>query len=324
MTTQPNKLTDESGRIAAFHRLNPLAHSSEASFSHITRLLQICLGIECATVSLVNEEKQVFKARQGIDSEGSPRETAFCNIAIRKYEPLIIEDTHLDARVRDNPFVTKPPFLRSYIGAPLTTADGFNIGTVCAFDSAPRRFTVRDAELITKFAELVMNQLELRNLANTDFLTEVFNRRSFVSALDRELARVRRTGMASAVAFLDIDHFKRVNDNFGHPVGDHVLHEFAGILSKQCRQNDLVARLGGEEFAVLLTDSDLDAARIWADRIRTLVGENRFGGETPVRITVSVGLVELNEELTNCDSVMSIADRALYDAKRQGRNRVVA
>ena len=301
MTTQPDKLFDEPSRIEAFHRLDPLAHSSEASFRHITKLVQLYLGIECATISFINEDRQVFKARQGVESAGSPRSAAFCNIAIRKYEPLIIEDTYLDPRVCDNPFVTKAPFLRSYIGAPLTTADGFNIGTICAFDSKPREFTPGDTEMIKKCAELVMTQLELRNLANTDFLTELLNRRSFVSGLERELARVHRTKTSSTVAFLDLDHFKRVNDTFGHPAGDHVLQEFASLVSGQCRQNDLVARLGGEEFAVLLSDSDLNAARIWADRIRTRVADNRFGRDIPVSITVSVGLVELNENVTTCE-----------------------
>lgn len=318
------KLSDETGRIAAFHRLDPLAYSSEASFNHITRLLQLSLGMEHVTISLINEDKQIFKARQGIDMARSPRATAFCNITICKYEPLVIEDTHQDARVRDNPFVTEDPFLRCYIGAPLTTADGYNIGTICAFESEPRQFTVRETELISKYAELVMNQLELRSLACVDFLTDVLNRRSFVSGLERELARVRRNEMTSTVAFLDIDHFKKVNDRFGHPVGDRVLQEFASAVSGQCRQNDLVARLGGEEFAVLLTDSDLDAALVWADRLRTLVAENRFGGNVAVSITVSVGLVALDEKLTTYEAVMSMADRALYAAKRQGRNRVVA
>lgn len=317
-----DRLDDEAGRIEALIRLDAATYSSEASFDHITRLLQIALEMEMVTISLVGADKQILKARQGVDLTETPREVAFCNIAIRSYQPLIIEDTHQDARVQNNPFVTGPPFLRSYIGAPLTTADGYNLGTFCAFDTRPRQFTARESEMIIKSAELVMNQLELRSMANFDFLTGVFNRRCFISELDREMARLKRHPGKAVVAFLDIDHFKRVNDTFGHPVGDIVLREFASIVASQCRQSDLLARLGGEEFAVLLPDTDLECAQIWAERTRKQIAETRFDENDDLRMTVSIGLVELTGKQTSTD-VTSMADCALYEAKRQGRNRVV-
>ncbi|MEI4263986.1 GGDEF domain-containing protein [Roseovarius sp. D0-M9] len=318
-----DELDDEAGRIEALIRLDAATSSSEASFDHITKLLQIALEMEMVTISLVGVDKQTFKACQGLDLTESPREIAFCNIAIRSYEPLIIEDTHQDARVKNNPLVTGSLFLRSYIGAPLTTADGYNLGTICAFDSRPRRFTARESEMIIKCAELVVNQLELRSQAKLDFLTGVLNRRSFASELEREMARLKRRPGKAVVAFLDIDHFKRVNDTFGHPVGDIVLREFAGIVASQCRQNDLLARVGGEEFAVLLPDTDLESAQIWAERTRKQVAETRFDDNDDLRVTVSLGLVEFTEKQTSADVITSMADRTLYQAKRQGRNRVV-
>ena len=276
------------------------------------------------TVSLITEDKQVLKARQGLDLKETSRATAFCDITIRKYEPLIIEDTHLDARVRDNPYVTGAPFLRCYIGSPLTTTDGYNLGTICAFDSEPRRFTTQEAQIVTKFAELVMNQLELRSEANLDFLTRLSNRRSFEAGLDRELLRLRRTKGVGTVAFLDIDHFKHVNDTQGHPGGDRVLREFANVVADECRGNDLVARLGGEEFAVLLPDTDIEAAHVWADRMRRQVADARFDGANAVKVTVSVGLAALDPTQTVGDAITKLADNALYSAKRQGRNCVVA
>lgn len=324
MNSQRNKLDDEPGRILALTRHDAMTYGSEASFKQITGLLQIILGMEMVTISLITKDKQILKARQGLDTKVTSRETAFCNIAIRSYEPLVIEDTHQDARVRDNPFVTGPPYLRCYIGAPLTTTDGYNLGTICAFETSPRRFTPFECEIVGKCAEIVMTQLELRCQANRDFLTEVYNRRSFVSTLNRELARLRRHKGNGVVAFLDIDHFKKVNDTFGHPTGDRVLREFAGILAGQCRDNDLVARLGGEEFAVLLTETDLDSARVWADRVRRKVAKTRFDGETAIRLTVSVGLTEIAEAQMTSDAVATIADQALYEAKRLGRDRVIA
>lgn len=321
---QCDKLNDEAGRIRAFHDLDAQTYSSESSFDQITRLLQLSLGMEMVTISLITEDKQILKARQGLDLKETARETAFCNIAIRMYEPLVIEDTHQEAAVCNNPFVTDPPFLRSYIGAPLTTSDGYNLGTICAFGTEPREFTKRDSEVISQCAELVMNQLELRRLANRDFLTGAFNRRNFVSALDRELARLRRTTGNAAVAFLDIDHFKHVNDTYGHPCGDRVLREFADIVDDQCRGTDLFARLGGEEFAVLLIDTDIASARAWADRVCRAVADHWFDGQDALEMTVSIGLAEVGEDHLTSEAVTEIADSALYDAKRQGRNRVVA
>lgn len=323
MNLQLNKLDDETGRIKALTRLDAQTYSSEASFKLITGLLQLMLGMEMVTISLITEDKQILKARQGLDLAETSRDNAFCNIAIRRYEPLIIEDTHQNPHVRDNPFVTGPPHLRSYIGAPLTSSDGYNLGTICAFESKPRRFTSSETDIVKKCADLVMNQMELRSQASRDFLTKVYNRRSFVSALDNELARLRRSKGTSVVAFLDIDHFKQVNDQFGHPVGDRVLQEFAGVVEAQCRQNDLVARLGGEEFAVLLTDTDIDSARAWANRLRTKVAETRFNGNE-LRLTVSVGLAVVDETQMASDAISNLADKALYEAKRLGRNRVVA
>lgn len=324
--TELHKLKDEAGRVRAFRLLDAQTFSSEATFDHVTKLLQLMLGMKLAAISLISADKQILRAFQGHDLTETEnlRETAFCNIAIQGYDPFIIEDTHKDARFQTNRFVTSPPFLRSYIGAPLTTADGYNLGTICALDTVPRRFTALEREILRRCAKLVMNQLELRNQANRDFLTKVCNRRSFMAGLDRELARLRRRPGTAVVAFLDIDHFKEVNDTHGHPVGDIVLREFAGVVTEQCRENDMVARLGGEEFAVLLPDTDLGSARIWAERTRWQVAETRFAGSDEVRVTVSVGLAELDESRTSTDAITLAADQALLEAKRQGRNRVVA
>ncbi|MFA8385144.1 MAG: diguanylate cyclase [Pelagibaca sp.] len=319
-----DNLCDETGRLCALERYNALGYASEASFKQITSLMQTILGLKMVSVSLVTKDKQVLKARQGFDLKETARSDAFCDITIQGYEPLVVEDTHEDERLCDNPYVTGDPFVRCYIGAPLTTTDGYNIGTVCAFDTYPRKFNSVERKIVTKFADLIINQFELRNIADRDFLTQLPNRRNFEAGMQQELVRLSQNNGAATLVMIDIDHFKQVNDRLGHPSGDRVLREFATILANNCRANDLVARLGGEEFAVLLQNTTIENARIWADRMREEVAAARFDGENGVHVTISMGLAALDGKVTPFDVVSRLADNALFAAKRQGRNRVVA
>jgi diguanylate cyclase (GGDEF)-like protein/PAS domain S-box-containing protein len=163
-------------------------------------------------------------------------------------------------------------------------------------------------------------EAELRNFAVTDGLTGVWNRRQGTELLAADLA-ARRPGQALSLLMLDIDHFKAINDTFGHQAGDHVLIEIASRLRRSLRGNDMVARWGGEEFIVLVRDCALPDAGRLAENIRAAIAEVPFG---PMgRITVSIGAAEArdNEDL---QSWLSRADQALYRAKRAGRNEVVA
>jgi len=162
----------------------------------------------------------------------------------------------------------------------------------------------------------------LRQLATTDALTGLSNRRQFMSELDAEIRRAHRSGTAFTLALLDIDHFKQVNDTHGHPAGDEVLRVAADVLRSVVRDTDMVARIGGEEFAVLMPETGLDQARFAGERLRAefarqeIVLPNGAGSG----VTVSTGLAEFSGE--SADQVMSRADQALYKAKREGRNTV--
>lgn len=319
-----DRLRDEKGRLRTLARLEAETHAAEASFDHITALVSLILGLDMVAISLIDADTQRLKARQGLETSTTPRELAFCSVAIRSYEPLVVEDARRDPRFRENPLVTGPPYLRCYIGAPLTTEDGYNLGTICALGSEPRRFTEREVDIMRRFAELIIQELELRSQANRDFLTGVHNRRAFAAELKRELSRLQRRPGNAAVAFLDVDHFKQVNDTYGHPVGDRVLRELAEVVRENCRATDVLARLGGEEFALLLPGADICRARALAERLRRAVAEHRFTGIEDRKLTVSIGLVGLREAETTPDAVESAADHALYQAKRRGRNCVFA
>jgi diguanylate cyclase (GGDEF)-like protein len=177
-------------------------------------------------------------------------------------------------------------------------------------------------ELEEALSELEDQREELHRLANTDPLTAIHNRRSFVDAARHEIAACRRSGRAATLLLLDLDQFKQVNDTGGHAAGDEVLVRIADLLRQDRRITDVVARLGGEEFAVLLTDTTLQAGEIVAERIRRSVEELDVefdGGRYGVTTSIGVTPLDADDDITDA---LSRADIALYRAKREGRNRV--
>lgn len=164
----------------------------------------------------------------------------------------------------------------------------------------------------------------LLELSNTDHLTGLFNRRYMMEALDKEVQRSIRKGGTLSMIMLDIDHFKLVNDGFGHLQGDVVLQKVALQLQKELRSYDCAARYGGEEFVAILPDSSLKEAVFVADRIRLAVQGTRFSGPlAKLSLTVSMGVAGFSQEHSpTVDAFIKLADDALYRAKANGRNRV--
>lgn len=168
------------------------------------------------------------------------------------------------------------------------------------------------------------SQEELKEQASTDPLTRLHNRRYFSSEADFLLALCREQKRPMAVMIADIDHFKRVNDTWGHPVGDKVIVRIAQTLKSCCRSRDLLARFGGEEFVILLPDADLRQAALCAERIRATVAKTAFqmvDGET-AHVSMSIGVALVDVEQDSIQSALDRADQALYAAKQDGRNRV--
>jgi diguanylate cyclase (GGDEF)-like protein/PAS domain S-box-containing protein len=166
-------------------------------------------------------------------------------------------------------------------------------------------------------------EAELVRLATTDPLTGMANRRKFLEQFEIELARIKRFGRPATFMMADIDHFKNVNDTHGHAVGDVVLKHFAALAQERLRRVDLIGRLGGEEFGILLPGTDMDGARLFADRMRQQVADTPAGTDKgPIGITVSIGIAEFDADDPDPNSILARADIALYRAKEGGRNRV--
>ena len=161
---------------------------------------------------------------------------------------------------------------------------------------------------------------QLSKMAYTDSLTHIYNRLHFAHFLDVEIDKVKRYGGTFSVIFFDLDHFKEVNDNFGHLVGDQVLEQITSIVSSANRSADIFARYGGEEFIILTTETDLSGALIHAERLRNDI--EKFNFKTVGHVTSSFGVTEFITETDTIESLLDRVDKALYLAKEYGRNRV--
>ena len=165
---------------------------------------------------------------------------------------------------------------------------------------------------------------EIYRLTTIDGLTQIFNKRYFVETLEREMGRAQRYRRQLSLIMFDIDHFKEINDNYGHLAGDHILRQLAATVQSRIRREDILARYGGEEFAIVLPELDRDNAITFAEKIRQLIENSVFEfEETRIPLTVSVGVSILSVDADSPETLIKFADENLYRAKDEGRNRVI-
>lgn len=316
------KLTDEQARMAALSRYGVLDTPAEPAFDRITQLVRTILGVPISVVSLIDADRQWFKSHAGLDASETPRDIAFCNHTIRQRAPMVIPDATTDTRFSANPLVTGNPNIRSYAGIPLETPDGYNVGSLCAIDTVPRDFPPAQIEILKSLAALAVEQLELRRIAERDYLSGALTRRAFICELDKSIALFQRRDRPASLLLLDIDHFKQVNDTHGHPVGDIVIKAVAELCAQLKRPSDTIGRLGGEEFGILLPETNSDEALSAAQRFCDAIAVMDIPHSTPLRVTASFGLAGIGVDRASSDAWLAAADEALYRAKRTGRNRV--
>ncbi len=318
------KLNDEAARMRALLRYSVLNSSSEPQFESIVDLIQQTLRVPMCAVSFIDQDDQWLKAERGLGISQVPRHNTFCNHAIRQDDPLVIPDAKNDPRTADHDQVCGPPHIRSYLGIPLRTVEGYHVGSVCVLDTTPRDFSPSEIAILSRFAGLVVENLELRMMASTDALTGLRTRRDWQERVRREIKLMENGELPLSVAILDIDHFKVVNDTHGHPIGDLVLAELSSILQSNLRSTDLVGRIGGEEFVVALSGTGPKEALVVLERIRREVARALMPPPVPqdVRVTISGGIAQLRPNET-LDDVYLRADTALYSAKSAGRNQIV-
>jgi len=225
------------------------------------------------------------------------------------------EDSLLDALLTDEPIEI---WMRSIVFLLFVITGFYTSGIVQSLEKSKLSLTETNKKLKSEVTANRRLQKKLRSQANTDFLTSIANRREFFYQLNKEFERSRRYGHNFSVMMIDLDHFKQVNDKLGHIEGDIILQKFSKIIEKMIRTADIFARLGGEEFGVIVPNTSIEQASMLSQKMHKKL-EDYFMGNTYM-ITISIGIAEFSTT-DNINTLMQRADKALYQAKRKGRNR---
>ncbi len=333
----------EPERVASLRQLGLIAAPANGDFDRIGRLAARFLQTPMALVNFVDDERQWHMANLGLPDPSVERCYSFCAHAIADDAVLVIPDASRDQRFHDNPLVTGPPYIGAYAGVPIHDRDGYALGSLCVLDHHPREFSATDLDTLrdlARMAEIAVNNRRLSEaqgelLRELDAarrkslicgLTQVWNRRGFDELFPREKRAAESADQPLALLLLDLDHFKAVNDRFGHETGDNVLRLFAHIVRLQIGDRTALARMGGEEFAVLLRAQGHEAWGVGEALVEAVRRYGAIPGVPDAGFTVSAGMVVCaGEDVAQCDqsACMRQADNALYAAKHAGRDRCV-
>jgi diguanylate cyclase (GGDEF)-like protein len=313
----------------------------EERFERITRLARKALNVPVAGVTLLSADKQWFKSIAGWNVSELPLDKSLCAMTIQHGQTSIVEDTHEDPRTERHALVTSGPRFRFYAGQPLHDQENSIIGTFCVFDVKPRTFSASDRQSLADLAamsqrELVTDQLRdvhtalttklsiARREAMMDHMTRLWNRRGASVLLKAACDEADRSGADLAVALLDFDNFKRINDTHGHQVGDEVLRRIASRLVGNIRSNDVTCRIGGDEFLLLMANTNAETAARVAERVRHSVTESPIPtSQGSIPMSISVGFtIRKPKEVVTVDQLIERADQGLMASKSAGRNRV--
>ena len=250
--------------------------------------------------------------------------------AVQNHAPQLIHNVQTDPLVRYEGQIPEVRAIRSAVVAPLLLEQEV-LGALSLEASAKSAFTVDDLRVLVSFAATATAAIrnaqlhaEMQKLAITDALTGLYNRRGFFELGRHEIDRTRRFGHPLSIIFIDVDNFKHINDTFGHHIGDRVLKAVADCLNTNTRDVDILGRYGGDEFAILLPETDLPVAVNVAERLRLQVsGASVTVDGSPVDVSVSIGVSKVMEDINGLEALLKRADAAMYAAKQAGGNCVI-
>jgi diguanylate cyclase (GGDEF)-like protein len=310
-------------RLRALDELDILDTPRELAFDRLTSLCRKIFRVPMSTLTFIDGHRQWFKAAEGMEDRETDRRSALCYHAIQQDSPLVVPDTLQDSRFVDNAFVRNKPFIRFYAGAQLTVS-GVAVGTLCIMDTRPREFDADGLGTLLDLAGIAVDELQLRNLSMQDSLTGALSRRAFRAEGERLTSLANRHGHPMTCAVLDVDHFKSINDRYGHAIGDAVLAATVETCRNALRGTDVIGRIGGEEFGFLLPHTGLGDGMAALEKVRLAVAANQIA--TPcgkIQVTCSLGGAAFAPG-QQFEDTLRCADLAMYSAKEAGRNQAIA
>lgn len=330
---------DEERRLASVHRLQILDTPAEERFDRLSRIARRLFKVPYSMITLIDEKRQWFKSATGPDFREIPRQNAICGYTLLQDSTLVIPDCSADPRVMDYPMVRALAGMRFYAGVPLHSNDGYAVGTLCVLDQQLRTMEPEDIAALEDLAACAESEMQLlhisrseiemrgemdqlRRKASVDALTKTWNRGAIMEILAKEQERARKSNEPLGVALMDIDHFKKVNDTYGHDVGDQVLQEFTARIRSGLRGGEAFGRFGGEEFLIVVPRCNPGQSAAYAETILEAIRSEPIKtarGELPV--TASMGIAIWRAPLEHADALIKRADKALYQSKRNGRDR---
>ena len=351
MQSAPDR-PNESAALAALRDLAVLDTAPEAEFDALVRVASIVCRAPIALISLVDTQRQWFKAQVGLEGVSeSPRESAFCAHTVLGNDIFEVADAAQEGRFADNPLVTGYPHIRHYAGAPIRLSDGLCVGALCIVDRVPGHLDRGQRQALNSLAiaaasalegrratqvalqsamasaltpaGLVFNTVELEHRTTLDALTGLVNRAEFERRLGEAVCTARDGSAEHAVLHVDLDQFRLINDACGHRVGDLLLKEVAALLATMVRATDTLARVGGDEFAVIMERCSAQQAEQAAQRICERLEDFRFAREgLRLRIGASIGLVGLGRDCGDVSAVVQAAETSCRAAGEDGGSRV--
>lgn len=321
------QLDAETARLAALRHYCILDTPAEQTFDDLALLASQICDTPIALITLIDETRQWFKSKVGLRISETSLDVSFCAHAIRQTDLFVVRDASKDKRFAANPFVLGDPSIRFYAGAPLVTADGHVLGTLCVIDRVPRVLNAEQEEALRVLARQAVAQIELRHaqeelrsLSLIDDLTGLHSRRSFFALVIQhlKLMRTRRYDQNSMLLFADLDGLKSINDAHGHAAGSLAITRAGEILRRTFRDSDIIARLGGDEFAALVIEAGQDDEEMIRVRLNESFARHNAERTLPFDLSLSVGTIFITPgETASLEELLARADAAMYEEKRR-------
>ncbi len=337
-----------SERLEALRLTGLLDTGTNETFDRLTQIAIQVTDAPIAFVSLIGEDHQFIKSYTGratalSSEEETTLEYSFCKHTVAKSSTIVVDDTSQDPRFADHP--GREAFdIQAYVGVPLTTSDDHTLGSFCIVDEDVHEWSEDDVQALQDLAALATTEIELRTelierkaleselkyRAHHDDLTELVNRDLLWQHIEESLDRARRHDFTCALFYLDLDHFKAINDHYGHVVGDQLLRVVARRLESEVRATDTLARLGGDEFVGWFEDvgtrKDIeDIARRFIETLDQPISVEEHTIEIDISLGVALysfrdeyGDVTMGEHLHDPQTLIRRADTAMYQAKKRG------